>query len=142
MNKTTPFATEIDGPPIAFWELTDGFRFVRLVYKAVGYEGFDSFEDAGRAIDKLRERINNAFAEEARQDNVCCIIWRTRPEIMEAMEEVPVLSSKPYGARRHTGRKLIGVYCRFATSPPLPSQFWEKHEKKEGEPMHPAIELK
>jgi hypothetical protein len=142
VSDTTPFATEIDGPPVAYWELTDGFRFVRLVHKSVGYQGFDSFEEAGRGIDRLRERINQAFPEEARQDNVCYIIWRTRPEILEQLEEVPVLSSKPFGAQRRTGKKVISIYCRFTTSPPLPDSFWARYEKKEGEPLHPAAELK
>jgi hypothetical protein len=142
MNNTPCLATEIDGPPIAYWELTDGFRFVRLVFKSVGYQGFDSFEEAGRAIDKLRERINEAFTQEVREDNTCYIIWRTRPEILEQMEEVPVISSRPFGARRPTGKKVISLYCRFATSPPLPDSFWSRHEKKEGEALHPAGELK
>lgn len=100
---------EIDGVPRAYMDLTDGAgNTVRFVYRTIYYRASES--EIQGIWDALKAEM------ETYQEDDLIIIFRKRPEII-----------------RNLTREKPLLYVRFATSPPLPEEFWKKHEREEAD---------
>lgn len=99
---------------MAYMDLCDGQVVARFRYRTIAAGGFPSYGAASDYLDGLLKDLYESFDLDARQDNRCVVIWRTRP-VIERQEE------QTY------------IYARFATSPPIEESFWKKYEKLDGE---------
>lgn len=97
-----PDVSQILGPPRRYFNLSDGVKNIALEYKTIGYS-CGTVTLAGRIVRELMKEIGKLIDEDG------VVIWRTEPEW--------------YGNI---------LFMRLATSPPLPSAFWKKHQKMEG----------
>lgn len=110
---------EIDAPPVAYLEVNGGSSIVRITFRTVIFMGPNK--------ESVRRQFRN-FLDELEEitrptDLSTFVWWRTRPEF----------------TRELRGRKEICViYSRLEVTPPLPDSFWEKYEKKEGQPFKAA----
>jgi hypothetical protein len=104
---------EFDGPSMAYIMLSDGKETIWLDYMSFAFQGSKNWVEA--QFETLLREVETALPIDG------CLIWRERWNVGRAPHR-----EKKRGS--HTG------YCRFATSPPLPKEFWAKWEKLEGEP--------
>jgi hypothetical protein len=103
---------EIDGVPMAYMELYgEASSCVRFDFKTIAYK-FSSPEAAKEGLNLIMAEIRELLPDGG------IIIWRHRPDV---------------DGFARTGR-TGGIYMRLETSPPLPSTFWEKHQRLEGQP--------
>lgn len=122
----------IDGPPVGGFAIVEnpdgsGAR-VDVIYYALGYYG--TKDECEEAYDSLMNLIISELKERTlNQPNMYpsikpIIWWRHRKEITREFVE-----------DRHK------LYCRLATTPPLPNDFWDRWAKKENEPFKRAREV-
>lgn len=93
---------EIVGLPKAYMELSDGYGFVRFLYRSIAFK-CNSRDQALGAIEHIMAEIAFHLGEDG------VVIWRKPPEIEREWFRM-----------------------RLATSPPLPDAFWKKYEQREG----------
>lgn len=97
---------ELLGLPQGYMELHDGFSFVRFTYRTVRWR-FDTEKQAQDFVERLMAEIKFLLPEDG------TIIWREKPSV-------------------HRNIVQYMVYTRFATSPPLPEEFWKTYQVNEG----------
>lgn len=112
------FIDEINAPGRAYIEIWEDEICIRISYNIVSWsaKSLETLDTIYRDfIDDLHYELKRIAAGKQK-----IIWWRTR------------LEYDPNPLR---------FYCRLATTPKLPQAFWDKWEKKEGQPAREAKEL-
>lgn len=108
---------ECDGPPRAYFEVSDGIRMVRILYRAI-YARRAAEDVATAALAAFLVKLRAELVRISESGAEPLIFWRRRPvtSVWDKLGEQDRIIKDGYSAS-----------CRLETSPPIPDDWWKTY---------------